>query len=140
MSGVLLDTNAFIRIVAGQTIRHSTMKIIADAASEQTLWVSAITGWELGLLLTRSRTRQVLNVEDDPMSWFDRTMTKARMRHLALDASVGLSAAFLPAPFHSDPGDRLIVAQAIARDLTIATSDRAILDYAAAGHVRAIAC
>ena len=46
----------------------------------------------------------------------------------------------LPDLAHRDPADRMLIATARRRDLILITRDRAILDYAAAGHVRAIAC
>jgi PIN domain nuclease of toxin-antitoxin system len=42
--------------------------------------------------------------------------------------------------FHSDPIDRMLVATARIEGLTLVTRDRAILDYAAQGHVRALPC
>ena len=46
----------------------------------------------------------------------------------------------LPELTHRDPTDRMLIATARAHDLTLITRDRAILAYAAAGHVRAVAC
>jgi PIN domain nuclease of toxin-antitoxin system len=42
-------------------------------------------------------------------------------------------------PFHRDPADRLIVATARVANATLMTRDRRILDYAACGHLDAIA-
>ena len=44
----------------------------------------------------------------------------------------------LPGEFHADPADRLIVATARHRRVPLVTADRAILAYAAEGHVRVI--
>ena len=46
----------------------------------------------------------------------------------------------LPDLAHRDPADRMLIATARAHDLTLITRDRAILAYAALGHVRAIEC
>ena len=54
--------------------------------------------------------------------------------------AIFVDSSFLPGPIHRDPADRIIVATARALDLTVVTSDRLILDYAARGHVRALAC
>jgi PIN domain nuclease of toxin-antitoxin system len=51
-----------------------------------------------------------------------------------------LAASFLPGDFHNDPADRFLVATARVMGVALLTRDRKILDYAAAGHVRAIAC
>ena len=46
----------------------------------------------------------------------------------------------LPGSPPDDPADRIIIATARERDLTVLTRDRRILDYSRAGHVRAMAC
>jgi PIN domain nuclease of toxin-antitoxin system len=46
----------------------------------------------------------------------------------------------LPGRLHDDPIDRILVATARREGLTLITRDRAILDYAAQGHVRALPC
>ena len=45
----------------------------------------------------------------------------------------------LPHVFHRDPADRLIVATARVANATLMTRDQRILDYAARGHLTAIA-
>ena len=45
----------------------------------------------------------------------------------------------MPETFHRDPADRLIVATARVANATLMTRDRRILDYAARGHLTAIA-
>ncbi len=57
-----------------------------------------------------------------------------------LPPAVLVGSSYLPGDFHNDPADRIIVATARALDLTVVTSDRLILEYAARGHVRALAC
>ena len=47
---------------------------------------------------------------------------------------------YLPGRIHSDPMDRLLVETARRLDLTLVTSDRAILAYGALGHVKTLAC
>jgi len=45
----------------------------------------------------------------------------------------------LPADFHGDPADRIIVATARAHGYTLVSGDDAILAYAKTGNLRAIA-
>ena len=44
----------------------------------------------------------------------------------------------LPGSPPADPADRMLIATARRRGLTLVTADRRILDYAAAGHVQVI--
>ena len=97
-----------------------------------------MTAWELGLLATR--TGQTGPRLGDARIIFDTVVTRARLQVVPLSAVIALHAAYLPKPFHRDPSDRMIVATARLAELSLATNDRKILDYAALGHVRAIAC
>lgn len=58
----------------------------------------------------------------------------------ALSPEVLIESSFLPGQLHNDPADRILIATARALDLTLVTRDRAILDYAMLGHVRALSC
>ena len=99
-----------------------------------------MTAWEIGMLATATRTGRLLQIAGDPVVWFEAAMSSATAQALPLSAAAALTAARLPEPFHKDPADRLLVSQARVDDLLVVTRDRAILDYAAAGHIRAIAC
>ena len=57
-----------------------------------------------------------------------------------LTSAIALATAELPNPLHDDPADRLLIATARDLDVPLVTRDARILAYAAAGHVRAIAC
>ena len=58
-------------------------------------------------------------------------------RSLELDEPTALSAVNLPGELHPDPADRFLIAAARVHGLAIMTADKAILDYAKAGHVLA---
>lgn len=62
------------------------------------------------------------------------------VRLTPLTPAIAIESSFLPATFHGDPADRLLVATARALPATVVTRDRAILAYAAAGHVQALVC
>jgi len=57
----------------------------------------------------------------------------------ALTPQVAIESYALPEVFHRDPADRLIVATARVASATLMTRDRRILDYAARGHLAAVA-
>ena len=135
---ILLDTSIFLYIAQDRAIRSGARKAIEEAAAADRLWVSSMTAWELGLLATR--TGQTGPRLGDARIIFDTVVTRARLQVVPLSAVIALHAAYLPKPFHRDPSDRMIVATARLAELSLATNDRKILDYAALGHVRAIAC
>jgi PIN domain nuclease of toxin-antitoxin system len=51
-----------------------------------------------------------------------------------------MESSFLPGSIHNDPADRIIAATAREYGFTVMTRDRALLAYAAEGHLSALAC
>lgn len=136
---ILLDTAAIIAIGAGRRIRQSAVDAIEVAESEaRPFSVSAISAWELCMLERLKLTGPVIG--GDGASFF-----RLAVKHMALviidvDSAVALESRRLPGALHQDPADRFIVATARLRDLSVMTSNNAILDYARQGHVQAIPC
>jgi PIN domain nuclease of toxin-antitoxin system len=73
-------------------------------------------------------------------TWLERLAEKPGIRIISLDAEAVLNSTLLPQPFVQDPADRFLVASARALNVPLVTRDRRILDYAKAGHVRAVKC
>jgi PIN domain nuclease of toxin-antitoxin system len=67
-------------------------------------------------------------------------LSRRGVRLTPLEPEVALSASYIRRPLHSDPADRLLIATARDLGVPLVTRDRRILDYAALGHVEAIAC
>jgi PIN domain nuclease of toxin-antitoxin system len=116
---LLLDTNALIWAL----IRPDRLSETARAAirePENVVFVSAVTGWEIGVL----RIKRGFEFPDD----LESQMEAHGFMPLAVSMSHALSVESLP-PIHGDPFDRMLVAQAQAEGLTIITSDRAMRRY-----------
>lgn len=82
--------------------------------------VSAASIWEIAIKRQKGR----LSVPDDLVDLVDR----AGFHALSVTMEHGWLAGSLPR-LHEDPFDRVIIAQAIAEGLTIATSDRRMHEY-----------
>jgi len=137
---VLLDTNAIIRAQLGHRLTPEAVAAIERAQAELGLMISIVSVWELGLL-ARNRTSPTGRIfAPDLDTWLDRVMGMHGVRLAQITSDMALAAWRLPEPIHGDPADRLIIAAARALSVPIITRDRAILDYAALGHVQAIAC
>ena len=98
--------------------------------------VSPITAWERGLLAAKGRIASPMT----PKRWFKLLLSQPGVELAEMSIDILVDSSFLPGHFHGDPADRIIIATARSLDLTVVTRDRAILDYAAEGHVRALAC
>lgn len=135
---ILLDTNALIGLMAGRSFRPAARDAIRAATPDAGVLVSATTAWEIGLLATRTgRTRHMF--QPDGRAWFADAVRMPGIRMLPFTDEMALEAAYLPGTFHADPSDRWLVATARIAGVPLLTSDRAILAYADAGHVEAIA-
>ena len=71
-------------------------------------------------------------------SWIDDTLALPGIFLAPIEPAIAIDSVRLPGEFHADPADRFIVSTARRFDAPLITADRAILAYAAAGHVRAV--
>ena len=133
----LLDTCAMIWMGEDAPIAPAAVTAMDKAGADGTpVLISPISAWERAMLVAKGRLRSPLS----PKAWFDRILSVGGLKLAPLSPDILADASFLPEPLHGDPADRIIIATARALDLTIITRDKKILDYAAQGHVRAIAC
>ena len=134
---LLLDTSALI-FLAIDEIEASKAKAEVQRAYEanESIYISPISAWEIGLLVSRGR----LNLTLPPEKWFAQLLRVSRVLLAEMTPTVLIASSFLPDAPLRDPADRIIVATAREFDLTILTSDRAMLAYSDKGHVRALAC
>ena len=134
---ILLDTCAAIWLVAGAKVSPAAEEALNRAqARGEPVYVSPITAWEIGLLALRGRFAS----PHPPGVWFSRLLSIDGVALDALPSSVLIDSSFLPGQPPRDPGDRILIAAAREHDHIIMTRDRVILDFAKAGHVRALAC
>lgn len=133
---LLLDTCAIIYLSTGQEIDAAAKVAINDAAWQNNVYVSPISAWELG----KSLSRNELRTAKESLDFFREFLSRSQATLSALNPEVLMSSSFLPNPIHKDPMDRIIIATARINNYTVVTSDRAILDYGASGHVKVLAC
>jgi PIN domain nuclease of toxin-antitoxin system len=97
-------------------------EILADGRQE--IYLSAATAWELSIKMRLGK----LQFPGPPSSSVPAFMTKQGLRPLTITHAHAVSVYDLPL-HHSDPFDRLIIAQALAEEMTILTSDRLFKKY-----------
>ena len=129
---LVLDTHVWIWLVAGDpTLPAGARDAIEAAAADGSVLVPAISVWEVALLESRGRI-----VLDRPRTqWVSEALAAPGLALAPLTPEVAVESCRLPAPFHDDPADRMIVATARAAGATLVTRDKRILDYGARGHV-----
>jgi PIN domain nuclease of toxin-antitoxin system len=133
---LLLDTHVWLWVVAGdRQLAASAREMIAAAAGQGSLRLSAISLWEVAMLASRGR---IVLGRPTPL-WLDAALDGAAPAIEPLTPAIAAESCELPAMFHADPADRMIVATARLTNARLMTRDRRILDYAARGHVTAVA-
>lgn len=133
---ILLDTHVLIWWVNGDLSRLSKAALAAinlhnQSNQKQQLLVSAISCWEVAMLLKRGR----LSLSMDSEKWFNLIFAIPAIKFLPLQPRVAINAIRLPEPFHADPADRFLVAQARQLNLPLVSADARIRQYA---HVQSI--
>ena len=105
------------------------------AAAAGALRIAAISLWEIALLASQGRIVLGKSIG----LWLEEALADPGPVIDALTPQVAIESYALPEVFHRDPADRLIVATARVASATLMTRDRRILDYAARGHLAAVA-
>ena len=124
---ILLDTHVLVWLAEGsQRLGNRTKKLIDGSFNVDGVMVSAISFWEIAMLIRKNR----LHMEMDLDSWRDELISMGLVE-LGITGEIGIKAAGL-ANFHGDPADRLIAATALKHSLTLVTADKKLLKTALA--------
>lgn len=120
---LLVDTAPFLWLCAGGGNLSPTARA-ALASWENSIFVSAVTGWEIALKCAKGKL-----ILPAPVGvWFPAMIAHHGCELLAIDAPAAIASTQL-ARIHADPFDRLLVATALARGLILITSDPKIQQY-----------
>jgi PIN domain nuclease of toxin-antitoxin system len=126
---ILLDTHVVVHYVQGERKLGKRAVLAIDRALERDeLFVSALSFWEITMLVAKDRL-----VLEMPPAGFRAALLAQGMKELPIDGEIAIAAGELP-PAHGDPADRLIVATAIVRGLTLVTADDVLLTWRMRGY------
>ena len=133
---ILLDTCAAIWISQNDALSGEAEQALTQLETiEGGIVVSPITAWEIGILVARNR----IALARDPVGWFN-ALIGAGVHLAPMPPDILVASSFLPGSALRDPADRILAATARAMNFRLMTRDQHLLDYAAAGHLAAIAC
>ena len=136
MTPLLLDTHVLLWLLRGDPrLSPPVRQRIDEAARQRQLWVSAITPWEIGMLVAKGR----LVLDRDVAEWIDAALALPGLQLAPLDPGVAVASTRLPQLFHGDPADRIIVATARHLGAALVTADAVLLAYGGQGHVAVVA-
>jgi PIN domain nuclease of toxin-antitoxin system len=119
---VILDTCALLWLVQGsEELSGAARERIKD---EPVVYVSAITGFEIGIKVQKGKLKLPARVAD----WFGLVLEHHDIKLLPLDLEACIEATELPA-IHADPCDRFIIATARLRRMPVVTADPVFRRY-----------
>ena len=124
MNKLLLDTHILLWSLLDPD------RIAPDVAMElensnNSLWISSITIWEIIMLAEKKR----IILDDDPATWIRSVIDTYPFSQAAINHEVAITSRTIELP-HQDPADRFIAASAIVYDLTLVTADKHLISAA----------
>jgi PIN domain nuclease of toxin-antitoxin system len=120
---IVLDTHALVWMLEGKSLLGRRAAVLANRAlAADRLWTSAVTFWELSLLIRRNRVR--LDVSPDE---FRLKVLSLGIQEAALSGDIAIAAARL-GNVVKDPADCFIAATALAQHGKVITADARLLE------------
>ena len=120
---VLLDTHIWVWwLTPGSPLSRAERNALDAKAERRELFLPAISLWEIQVLHAKRRFELPLPFAE----WLARAADDRVISVLPLSIEVVFALDTLPASFHGDPADRLIVATARAHAMPLATHDASI--------------
>ena len=119
---LLLDTHVWLWMLTAPDRLGALRDPIEDA--QTTLLLSAASAWEISIKYALGR----LPLPEPPERYVPSRARATGVTQIVIEPGEALAAGALP-PHHRDPFDRLLIAQASARSLPLATADEALAPY-----------
>jgi PIN domain nuclease of toxin-antitoxin system len=120
---ILLDTHAAIWFTTDSGLGKRSQAIADDALADDRLAVSAVSFWEISMLVAKRRLRSL-----DSATELRKQVLNSGINEVPLTGDIAILAGNLEG-LHGDPADRFVVATAIAYDATLVTADQRLLEW-----------
>jgi PIN domain nuclease of toxin-antitoxin system len=130
---IVLDTHTLIWWVNGDTqlSKKAHEAIEKELSEDGQLMVSAITAWEIAMLVSKGRLILTMDIDE----WIKTVASIEGVTFVSIDTDLAIQSVRLPGEFHADPADRLIVALARHYSAPLVSADTKIIEYQ---HVKTI--
>lgn len=120
----VLDTHAWIWWVdRDRRLGRTALAALDDMAADARPYVSDISLWEVATLVERKRISLTVPLAE----WFAAASHPRSVTVVPISPAIASEVAALPATFHRDPADRLIVSTCRVLEAPLLTRDRLIL-------------
>jgi PIN domain nuclease of toxin-antitoxin system len=119
----LLDNHTFLWWNLGDSqLSHHASTIIADGSNE--IFLSAVSAWEIAVKVAKRR----LTIPDEPVRFVPTRMQLHGFQPLPIQIYHATRVYELPM-YHSDPFDRLLIAQSQLENMPLISMDTTSRDY-----------
>jgi PIN domain nuclease of toxin-antitoxin system len=124
---ILLDTHTLLWMIENRKhLGAAAWQAVNLAVAEARILISAITPWEIALLVSKKR----IELSKDVMEWVEDALTMPGVTLVGLEPEIAVASTRLPFEMHPDPADRILVATARRLSATLVTADGALLQLA----------
>jgi PIN domain nuclease of toxin-antitoxin system len=121
----LLDSHVLVWWLAGgDRLSKAQSRVLRRVDADSPALVSDISLWEIATLVGLGRLALDLPLRD----WLDRAVAPPLVERIGISPAIAAETAALPATFHREPADRILVASARVHGATLLTQDRRLLD------------
>ncbi len=123
MNSFLLDTHVWLWLGATpERIRPEVLQLLADPKA--LLYFSGASSWEISIKYRLGK----LSLPEPPSIFIAQRLLRDRINYLPIELNHTTRVADLP-DFHSDPFDRLLIAQAQIERIKLVTADSKLSMY-----------
>jgi PIN domain nuclease of toxin-antitoxin system len=121
---IVLDTHVLVWVLSGSERLGRRARAMMDSSlANDALAVSAISFWEVAMLVSRGR----IEIDARMEAWRTEVLTLG-VREIAIDGEIALRSVSLTG-LHADPADRLIAATALRHSAALVTADERLLRW-----------
>ncbi|MXW77598.1 MAG: type II toxin-antitoxin system VapC family toxin [Gemmatimonadetes bacterium] len=121
----LLDTHAWIWALEAPEKLPDPIRAMLLEPDHLPFGLAAISPWEVA----KKASKGLLQLSMPVRQWVAHATQAPFIELLPLSVDIALESAHLPAPFHKDPADQMIVATARMHSLVLISADQRLRDY-----------
>ncbi|MDH5533802.1 MAG: type II toxin-antitoxin system VapC family toxin [Candidatus Pacebacteria bacterium] len=123
---IVLDTHALIWWVNDNgELSAKAHKVIKQAQDKNAIYISAISLWEIAMLVKKGRLKLSMDVE----TWINKVLSLPMLNCIDINPEIAIRSVNLPDFIHPDPADRMIIATSLNKGMKLVSKDEKILKY-----------
>ena len=121
----LLDTHAWIWALEAPEKLPAPIRAMLLESENLPFGLAAISPWEVA----KKASKGLMHLSMPVRQWVAHATQAPFIELLPLSVDIALESAHLPAPFHKDPADQMIVATARLHSLVLISADQRLHTY-----------